>query len=133
MDKKRFLRSLEPFGDRLDIGTIERAYAFGEEAHAGQKRLSGDPFMAHSAEIARILLDLNLIDTTTIVAALLHDVAEDTHVSVEQVGESFGREVASLVEGLTKLGTSASSRARSGRWRTIGSFCFPWRAISVSS
>ena len=104
MDRKRFLRSLEPLKDRLDLETIERAYAFGEEAHAGQKRLSGEPFMAHSAEIARILLDLNLIDSTTIVAALLHDVAEDTHVSVDQVEESFGREVASLVEGLTKLG-----------------------------
>jgi GTP pyrophosphokinase len=60
--------------------------------------------MAHSAEIARILVDMNLIDTTTIVAALLHDVAEDTHVSVAQVEEAFGREVAALVEGLTKLG-----------------------------
>ncbi len=104
MDKKRFLRFLQPFEDRLDIETIGRAYAFGEVAHAGQKRLSGDPFMAHSAEIARILVDMNLIDTTTIVAALLHDVAEDTHVSVAQVEESFGREVAELVEGLTKLG-----------------------------
>ena len=104
MDKKRFLRSLQPFEDRLDIETIAKAYAFGEVAHAGQKRLSGDPFMAHSAEIARILVDMNLIDTTTIVAALLHDVAEDTHVRVEQVGEAFGREVSALVEGLTKLG-----------------------------
>ncbi|HET7693387.1 MAG TPA: bifunctional (p)ppGpp synthetase/guanosine-3',5'-bis(diphosphate) 3'-pyrophosphohydrolase [Gemmatimonadota bacterium] len=104
MDKKRFLRFLQPFEDRLDIETIGRAYAFGEVAHAGQKRLSGDPFMAHSAEIARILVDMNLIDTTTIVAALLHDVAEDTHVSVAQVEEAFGREVAALVEGLTKLG-----------------------------
>jgi GTP diphosphokinase / guanosine-3',5'-bis(diphosphate) 3'-diphosphatase len=104
MDKKRFLRFLQPFGDRLDIETIAKAYAFGEVAHADQKRLSGDPFMAHSAEIARILIDMNLIDTTTIVAALLHDVAEDTHVSVEQVGEAFGREVSALVEGLTKLG-----------------------------
>ncbi|HET6638776.1 MAG TPA: bifunctional (p)ppGpp synthetase/guanosine-3',5'-bis(diphosphate) 3'-pyrophosphohydrolase [Gemmatimonadota bacterium] len=83
---------------------IAKAYAFGEVAHAGQKRLSGDPFMAHSAEIARILVDMNLIDTTTIMAALLHDVAEDTHVSVAQVEEAFGREVAALVEGLTKLG-----------------------------
>jgi GTP pyrophosphokinase len=104
MDKKRFLRFLQPFEDRLDIEMIAKAYAFGEVAHAGQKRLSGDPFMAHSAEIARILVDMNLIDTTTIVAALLHDVAEDTHVSVAQVEEAFGREVAALVEGLTKLG-----------------------------
>jgi GTP pyrophosphokinase len=104
MDKKRFLRFLQPFEDRLDIEMIAKAYAFGEVAHAGQKRLSGDPFMAHSAEIARILVDMNLIDTTTIMAALLHDVAEDTHVSVAQVEEAFGREVAALVEGLTKLG-----------------------------
>ena len=104
MDKKRFLRFLQPFEDRLDIEMIARAYAFGEVAHAGQKRLSGDPFMAHSAEIARILVDMNLVDTTTIVAALLHDVAEDTHVSVAQVEEAFGREVSALVEGLTKLG-----------------------------
>ncbi|HJU87681.1 MAG TPA: bifunctional (p)ppGpp synthetase/guanosine-3',5'-bis(diphosphate) 3'-pyrophosphohydrolase [Gemmatimonadota bacterium] len=104
MDKKRFLRFLQPFEDRLDIEMIAKAYVFGEVAHAAQKRLSGDPFMAHSAEIARILVDMNLIDTTTIVAALLHDVAEDTHVSVAEVEEAFGREVAELVDGLTKLG-----------------------------
>jgi len=104
MDRKRFLRSLEPHVDRLDMEVIERAFAFGDEAHAGQKRLSGEPFMAHSAEIARILLELHLIDTTTIVAALLHDVVEDTHVTLELLEAEFGREVAGLVEGLTKLG-----------------------------
>ncbi|MGH7588028.1 MAG: RelA/SpoT family protein, partial [Gemmatimonadota bacterium] len=77
---------------------------FSERAHAGQKRLSGEPFVSHAAEIAGILLELNLVDTNTIVAALLHDVVEDTGTSLEQVEEDFGPEVGRLVDGLTKIG-----------------------------
>jgi guanosine-3',5'-bis(diphosphate) 3'-pyrophosphohydrolase len=104
MDRKRFCASLEPYADRLDLGLIGRAYAFGDRAHDGQKRLSGEPYISHSAEIARILLDLNLIDTNTIAAALLHDVVEDTDASIAQLEAEFGSEVAWLVDGLTKIG-----------------------------
>ncbi|HUP01233.1 MAG TPA: bifunctional (p)ppGpp synthetase/guanosine-3',5'-bis(diphosphate) 3'-pyrophosphohydrolase [Gemmatimonadota bacterium] len=104
MDKKRFCALLEPHSERLDLGLIGRAYAFGERAHDGQKRLSGEPFISHAAEIARILLDLNLIDTSTIAAALLHDVVEDTRTTVAELDGQFGAEVAGLVDGVTKIG-----------------------------
>ncbi len=104
MERKRFCASLEPYADRLDIGLIGRAYAFGERAHDGQKRLSGEPFISHSAEIARILIDINLVDTSTTAAALLHDVVEDTDATVAEIEAEFGSEVALLVDGLTKIG-----------------------------
>ena len=104
MDRKAVLEALKPYADRLDVDRIERAYAFSDRAHAGQKRLSGEPFVSHAAEIAGILLDLNLVDTSTLVAALLHDVVEDTGTSLESVEEEFGPEVGRLVDGLTKIG-----------------------------
>ncbi len=104
MDRKAFLDRLAPYADRIDLERIERAYAFSERAHAGQKRLSGEPFVSHAAEIAGILLELNLVDTNTIAAALLHDVVEDTGTPLERVEENFGPEVARLVDGLTKIG-----------------------------
>lgn len=104
MEKKALLEALAPHADRIDLERIERAYAFSERAHAGQKRLSGEPFVSHAAEIAGILLELNLVDTNTLAAALLHDVVEDTDASLDQVEEEFGHEVARLVDGLTKIG-----------------------------
>ncbi|HET9582032.1 MAG TPA: bifunctional (p)ppGpp synthetase/guanosine-3',5'-bis(diphosphate) 3'-pyrophosphohydrolase [Gemmatimonadota bacterium] len=104
MDRKAFLEALAPHADRLDVEQVERAYAFSERAHAGQKRLSGEPFVSHGAEIAGILLDLNLVDTSTLVTALLHDVVEDTATPLESVEEEFGPEVGRLVDGLTKIG-----------------------------
>lgn len=104
MNRKKLFELIEPHAERLDLDLIEQAYAFGERAHEGQVRLSGEPFISHSAEIAGILLDLNLVDSSTIVAALLHDVVEDTSKSVEEIEDEFGPEVAQLVDGLTKLG-----------------------------
>ena len=104
MDRKRFFKLLEPYADRLDTELIGRVYEFGERAHGGQKRLSGEPFIAHSAELARILLDLNLIDTHTVAAALLHDVIEDTTTSLAELEAEFGPEIAQLVDGVTKIG-----------------------------
>jgi len=104
MDRKQFLRRVGEFEDRLDLATVDRAWEFAEEAHRGQKRLSGEPFVSHAGEIAGILLELNLVDTTTIVAALLHDVVEDTDLGLDEIREAFGPEIAGLVDGLTKLG-----------------------------
>ena len=101
MDRKAFLEALAPHAARLDVEQVERAYAFSDRAHAGQKRLSGEPFVSHGAEIAGILLDLNLVDTSTLVAALLHDVVEDTATPLESVEEEFGPDVGRLVDGLT--------------------------------
>ncbi len=85
-----------------DLALIDRAYAFAERAHAGQKRLSGDPYINHPLAVASVLADLQL-DTVTIAAALLHDVVEDTRVSLADVERQFGREIALLVDGVTKL------------------------------
>ncbi|NLJ56656.1 MAG: bifunctional (p)ppGpp synthetase/guanosine-3',5'-bis(diphosphate) 3'-pyrophosphohydrolase [Firmicutes bacterium] len=81
---------------------ISKAYHFAVKAHADQKRISGEPYITHPLGVAYILADLEL-DLITIVAALLHDVIEDTPYSYEQVEKIFGEEVASLVDGVTKL------------------------------
>src|SRR5438552_17109866 len=73
-------------------------------AHRGQKRRSGDDYVSHSVAVATILAEQQM-DSTTIAAALLHDVVEDSNVSVEDIRRDFGPEVAELVDGLTKLST----------------------------
>lgn len=93
---------LERHADRLDIETIERALRFSASAHRGQKRMSGEDFVHHSIAVALILAE-QLLDTTSIVAALLHDVVEDSDVGVEDVAREFGAEVAGIVDGLTKI------------------------------
>jgi (p)ppGpp synthase/HD superfamily hydrolase len=82
---------------------IERAYDLAEVAHSGQKRASGEPYIQHSLTVAQILADLRL-DSATIAAGLLHDVVEDSVVTVEDLRREFGDEVATLVDGVTKLG-----------------------------
>ncbi|HAM16709.1 MAG TPA: GTP pyrophosphokinase, partial [Eggerthellaceae bacterium] len=81
---------------------LAEAFAFADAAHAGQKRKSGEPFIAHPVEVAIILASLHM-DAETIAAALLHDTIEDTDVSREDVVERFGDDVANLVEGVTKI------------------------------
>jgi GTP pyrophosphokinase len=90
--------------DRLDLDVLARAYQVSAQAHRGQKRLSGDDFVSHSVAVATILADQQM-DTTTIAAALLHDVVEDSNVSVDDIRRDFGNEIADLVDGLTKLST----------------------------
>ena len=85
-----------------DEEMLERAFEFANEAHAGQKRKSGEPFIAHPVEVAIILGDLHM-DAETIAAALLHDTIEDTDVTREDVAELCGEDVAALVEGVTKI------------------------------
>jgi len=89
----------------LDTGSVEqlrKAYLFAHSLHAGQLRKSGEPYIVHPIAVAEILSEYRL-DETSLVAALLHDVVEDTHVSVQEVEKQFGANVASIVDGLTKL------------------------------
>jgi GTP pyrophosphokinase len=89
----------------LDTSSVERlrkAYLFAHSLHAGQLRKSGEPYIVHPIAVAEILSEYRL-DETSLVAALLHDVVEDTHVSVQEVEKQFGPNVASIVDGLTKL------------------------------
>src|SRR3989338_3277591 len=85
-----------------DVEYVRDALAFSHTAHQGQKRQSGDPYISHPIAVARILTTLHL-DVQAIIAALLHDVVEDTDVTAEQVANKFGKPVAELVDGLSKL------------------------------
>src|SRR5579863_8695284 len=84
------------------VGRIKEAAEFGTSVHRGQKRLSGEPFIAHPVAAAAILADLHL-DTDTIIAAILHDVIEDTPTPKDQLVQRFGADVAEIVDGVTKL------------------------------
>ncbi len=81
---------------------LKHAYSFAHDAHAGQCRKSGEPFIAHPVEVALILADLRM-DVETLCAALMHDTVEDTEVSIEELTHEFGERVALLVEGVTKI------------------------------
>ena len=85
-----------------EVAMLRSAFEFADEAHRGQKRKSGEPFIAHPIEVAIILAGLHM-DVETITAALLHDTIEDTSVTREDVVERFGEDVAALVEGVTKI------------------------------
>jgi len=87
---------------RADLVMLRRAYDVAEELHRGQRRHSGEPFITHPLAVAAILAELG-VDTTTLVAALLHDTVEDTVYTLERARAEFGEEVAHLVDGVTKL------------------------------
>ena len=97
------IASVKKYHPSADISMIEKAYKIAYEAHEGQKRKSGEPYIIHPLCVASILADLEL-DNETIVAGLLHDVVEDTVMTTEEITKEFGAEVALLVDGVTKLG-----------------------------
>ncbi|HEV8356951.1 MAG TPA: bifunctional (p)ppGpp synthetase/guanosine-3',5'-bis(diphosphate) 3'-pyrophosphohydrolase [Gemmatimonadales bacterium] len=97
-----FRAALERHAERLDLELIDRALRFSASAHRGQKRMSGEEFISHSIAVATILIG-QFLDSTSIAAALLHDVVEDADVSGEDIAAEFGSEVAGLVDGLTKI------------------------------
>ena len=89
--------------ERLDRDLLIKAYRFSERAHAGQKRLSGEAYVSHCVEVAKILADLQL-DTITVASGLIHDVVEDTSITIADIEREFGKEIAQIVDGLTKIG-----------------------------
>ncbi|MBQ4483107.1 MAG: bifunctional (p)ppGpp synthetase/guanosine-3',5'-bis(diphosphate) 3'-pyrophosphohydrolase [Lachnospiraceae bacterium] len=99
---KDLVEKLKKYHPSDDISMIEKAYHMAEEAHEGQRRKSGEPYIVHPLCVALILADLEM-DKETIVAGLLHDVVEDTVMTVEDLEREFGDDVALLVDGLTKL------------------------------
>ncbi|OUS97083.1 bifunctional (p)ppGpp synthetase/guanosine-3',5'-bis(diphosphate) 3'-pyrophosphohydrolase [Rhodococcus sp. NCIMB 12038] len=98
---------------KADLALLQRAYDVAEERHASQRRKSGDPYITHPLAVASILAELGM-DTTTLVAALLHDTVEDTGYSLEQLTDEFGEEVAHLVDGVTKLDKVVLGNAAEG-------------------
>jgi guanosine-3',5'-bis(diphosphate) 3'-pyrophosphohydrolase len=87
---------------KVDARLLQRGYDLAEQRHRGQLRKSGDPYITHPLAVATILAELGM-DTTTLVAALLHDTVEDTGLSLDEIRDQFGPEVAHLVDGVTKL------------------------------
>ena len=89
-------------GRPYDFELVDRAYALAAAAHEGQFRRSGEPYICHPLSVARILVELGM-DSESVAAALMHDVAEDTAVSIDEIRQKFGAQVALLVDGVTKL------------------------------
>lgn len=103
--KKSFqdlLRKHKRFVPSANVELLNKAFDFSYESHKDQFRKSGAPYFTHCFEVAKILVDLKM-DSTTVASALLHDVAEDTIVTIEELEKEFGKEVASLVDGVTKI------------------------------
>jgi guanosine-3',5'-bis(diphosphate) 3'-pyrophosphohydrolase len=99
---RELMKKLRESRSEADVELVRKAYDYCVQHHAGQTRASGDPYLVHPLEVAVILADLKL-DTTAIVAGLLHDVVEDTDATVSQVQQLFGEQVAHIVEGVTKI------------------------------
>ncbi len=91
----------------LDV--IDKAYIYSAKIHAGQIRLSGEPYLSHPLEVANILADMNL-DAVSIASGLLHDVIEDSHTTKEDIKETFGDEICHIVEGVTKISVLKSDK-----------------------
>jgi RelA/SpoT family (p)ppGpp synthetase len=94
---------LESYLPPAEVAEVYRAYLFGAHAHDGQKRLSGEPYIHHPVEVARILAGMRL-DPKSLMAAILHDVMEDTGVPKDRIAGEFGRDVAAMVDGVSKIG-----------------------------
>lgn len=116
--------------DRVQL--VQDAFVLAQEAHDGQMRSSGDPYITHPVAVAGILADMHL-DHETIMAALLHDVIEDTHYSQEDLAEAFGDTVAELVEGVSKLDKLAFSTKQEAQAENFRKMMIPWCKTSELS
>ena len=100
---QELINKIRAYAPNTDVSLVEKAYYFAQNAHDGQFRKSGEPYFIHPVAVSYILADMEL-DLETIVAGLLHDVVEDTEYSYEDIQNEFGKDVADLVDGVTKLG-----------------------------
>jgi GTP pyrophosphokinase len=96
------LRKIRTYRPSDDLSLVKKAYDFSLEHHKGSERESGEPYLAHPLQVATLLAEMRL-DTTAIVSGLLHDVVEDTTVTVDEIKTEFGEQVAHIVEGVTKI------------------------------
>jgi len=107
------------YNPQADVEILQRAYVFSAQAHKGQTRMSGEPYLIHPLEVAYTLTRMNL-DVPSVVSGLLHDTLEDSYVSKDEIEKYFGKEIAELVDGVTKIGkiplkTSEESRVENFR------------------
>jgi len=112
---RRLLRQAKPILKEGDAKLIKRAFTIAMEAHKNMRRKSGEPYIFHPLSVAEICVEEIGLGTTSIVAALLHDVVEDTDIQLEDIERTFGKKIAKIVDGLTKIrgvfeyGTSAQA------------------------
>lgn len=103
MELARLLRTIKIYEPKADLDLVRLAYDFAAEAHRGQKRLSGEDYITHSLATAQTLAEMKL-NAAIVIAGLLHDVPEDTSVTLEDIKKNFGSDIAGMVRGVTKLG-----------------------------
>lgn len=99
---EKLISKIEQYNPQADLRMVIKAYQYADTAHEGQLRNSGEKYIVHPVNVAILLAELNM-DTPTIIAGLLHDVIEDTSISYEKIVEEFSKEVADIVDGVTKL------------------------------
>jgi len=102
LNQEDLINKVKAYNKFLNPDTLAKAYNFALKAHANQQRISGDPYLVHPVAVANILTELKL-DSATIATGLLHDTIEDTKATYKTVRDEFGKEVADLVEGVTKI------------------------------
>ncbi|TMA37855.1 MAG: bifunctional (p)ppGpp synthetase/guanosine-3',5'-bis(diphosphate) 3'-pyrophosphohydrolase, partial [Deltaproteobacteria bacterium] len=103
MTVSELIERVRAYNPAATVDTIQKAYDFSAEVHRGQRRLSGEPYLTHPVQVAGIIADMRL-DVPSIATGLLHDTVEDTLATLEQIEETFGSEIATLVDGVTKIG-----------------------------
>ncbi len=110
LDLQPLLSRIATYLPEADLAQVERAYLFAHGAHGHQRRQSGEPYILHPLAVTHILVDLQL-DFVTLLAGILHDVAEDTEFGVEEIKRQFGEDVGNLVDGVTKI-TAMEGRSK---------------------
>ena len=105
---QNLIEEIPKYQPGADLDLVTRAYRFSEQSHRGQQRASGEPYLSHPLEVAGLLVNFKM-DVTTVTAGLLHDVLEDTQTTKAELEREFGREIADLVDGVTKIGKLAFS------------------------
>jgi GTP pyrophosphokinase len=111
MGPEEIIELVKKYKKKVDAKLIKKAYDFSDQHHKGQKRKSGEPYMVHPYEVAKLLAEYKM-DEETIAAALLHDTVEDTPAEIKDVKKQFGTAIADMVEGLTKIDIAEESRIK---------------------
>ena len=127
------LQKLKKNFSEAEFQELKAAYDFSAAAHEGQKRQTGEPYFIHPCAVVIILVDLGFDDVSTLVAAFLHDVLEDTPVTSDELEQKFGKEVLELVKASRNLTKSNSCRRKTSRRKTLGKCFLRWRKITASS
>ena len=122
---QQILNNVKSYHPEADLELIKRAYEHAAQAHEGQTRKSGDPYVTHPLNTALVISELKL-DVASICAGLLHDAVEDTSTTVEELSEEFGSEISFLVDGVTNSANFPTRTEKTGKRRTSAKCCWQW-------